>query len=329
MFLQLDANLFELVVRLRHNLFQFGEMYRRADAGHHVFALRVGQIVAIENLFARARVAREANARAGIVAGVAEHHLLHVDAGAKQPGDLLDAAIGGSLLGHPRTEYRADRSPQLLHGIFGKRLPCLFLVIGLIFLDEFFPAAGRNRSVFLHAELGLQCAQAMLQVFLGHAHHYRGIHLHEAAIRVIREPVILGDRRQAFDRLIVQAKIQNCFHHAGHGAGRAGTHADQQRVLGIAELFPGDFFELGYVVCNLLFHFVVELLAALIEVVARFCGNGETGGNGETDSGHLRQSCTLAAEQIAPLAVAFRFTCTKKIDPLFHGIPHLFFLAAM
>src|SRR5260370_27576276 len=101
-------------------------MYRRADAGNDVFTLRVSQIIAVENLFARARVAREANAGAGIIAGVAKHHLLHVDASAEQTGDLLHPAIGCRLLGHPRTENRANRSPQLLHWIFREWLPGLF-----------------------------------------------------------------------------------------------------------------------------------------------------------------------------------------------------------
>ena len=107
--LQLYANLFQLVVRLRHDLLQFGEMHRRADAGHHVFALRIDQEVAIEDLFARARVAREAHARSGIVARIAEHHLLHVDAGAEQSGDLLYAAIGESP-SRPSTNQTPRRS---------------------------------------------------------------------------------------------------------------------------------------------------------------------------------------------------------------------------
>ena len=48
-------------------------------------------------------------------------------------------------------------------------------------------------------------------------------------------------------------------------------------------------------------------------------------GTGQTDLRHLRETGTLPSEEIAPFAVPFRFTCTKEIDPLFHGTPHLVF----
>src|SRR5208337_306381 len=59
--------------------------------------------------------------------------------------------------------------------------------------------------------------------------------------------------------------------------------------------------------------------------IAGFRRDGETRGDGQADFRHLGQTCSLAAEQIAPFAVAFRFSCTKEIDPLFHGTPLLFF----
>ncbi len=77
------ANFFELLVNLGHPLSHFAQVHWRADTGHHVLALRVDQEIAIENLLAGRRIAREANSRAGIFAVVAEHHLNDVDGRAR------------------------------------------------------------------------------------------------------------------------------------------------------------------------------------------------------------------------------------------------------
>ena len=52
---------------------------RRANARHHVLALRVDQKLAIEALGPGGRIARERHARAGVIADIAEHHRHDVD----------------------------------------------------------------------------------------------------------------------------------------------------------------------------------------------------------------------------------------------------------
>ena len=117
----------ELLVELRHELFERGQMLalvvlgvlvdrrRRADAGHHVFALGVDQVFAVELVLAVAGVAGEGHAGGGVVAHVAEDHGLHVDRGAPLVGDLLDAAVLDGALAVPAHEHRADAAPELLH----------------------------------------------------------------------------------------------------------------------------------------------------------------------------------------------------------------------
>src|SRR6202051_3846722 len=140
---------FEVRVSLGHDLLQLGEAHRSADSGHNVFALRVGEVVAVEDLFAGTRIAGEADARTGIVAGVSEDHLHDVDGGAEEPGDFFDAAIGYGLLRHPGTEHGADCAPELLHRIVRKRFAGLFLEVLLVLGDKFLPAAGGGGGVFL------------------------------------------------------------------------------------------------------------------------------------------------------------------------------------
>ena len=49
-----------------------------ANARHNVFALRVDEVLALELLFARSRVARKGDARTGSVSEVPKHHGLNV-----------------------------------------------------------------------------------------------------------------------------------------------------------------------------------------------------------------------------------------------------------
>ena len=74
---------------VRHRVERLGD----PDAGDHVLALRVGQEVAVRRVLAARRVARERNARAGVLALVAEHHRLDVHRGPEVVGDALHPAV--------------------------------------------------------------------------------------------------------------------------------------------------------------------------------------------------------------------------------------------
>ena len=65
-----------------------------ADAGDDVLALRVDEEVAVGLVLAGGGVAGEADAGAGVVVAVAEHHRLHVDRGAEVVADALAHAVG-------------------------------------------------------------------------------------------------------------------------------------------------------------------------------------------------------------------------------------------
>ena len=83
----------QLRVRLRQQLAHALDRLGRADAGDDVLALRVLQELAVETALARRGVAREADAGAGAVALVAEHHLDDVDGGAEVVRDLVGPAV--------------------------------------------------------------------------------------------------------------------------------------------------------------------------------------------------------------------------------------------
>src|SRR5258708_7859938 len=107
-------------------------MHRRPYSGDHVFTLRVNQKVSVKDFFSGRGIAREAHSGTGVFSNIAKYHLDDIYGGAEQAGNLLDAAIGHSLLGHPGTEYGADGPPQLLLGILGEILACLVLKMRLV-----------------------------------------------------------------------------------------------------------------------------------------------------------------------------------------------------
>ena len=78
---------------------------------------------------------------------------------------------------------------------------------------------------------------------MGMSRHDAAEHLDEAAIRVVSEARIVAALGQAFDRFVVEAEVEDGIHHAGHGELRAGADADQQRIVGAAELLALQFLE--------------------------------------------------------------------------------------
>ena len=84
--LEPTGDVLELAVYVGHPLAHVADRQRRADAGHDVLALGIGQVLAEEHLLARVRVAREGHAGARVVTHVAEDHRHDVDRGAQVVG---------------------------------------------------------------------------------------------------------------------------------------------------------------------------------------------------------------------------------------------------
>ena len=74
---------------------------RRADAGDHVLALRVDQVLAVEHGLAGGRVARKRDAGGAVVPHVAEDHGLHGDRRAPLGRDAVQPAVGDGAGVHP------------------------------------------------------------------------------------------------------------------------------------------------------------------------------------------------------------------------------------
>ena len=140
-------------------------------------------------------------------------------------------------------------------------------------------------------------------------------HLDQAAIGVVREPRIVAALGQRFHALVVQAEIQNRIHHAGHGELRARAHADQQRILALAQFLSLQVFEL----LERRFHLAVDFLrhAVVPHVLATGLGlDREARRHRQPGIGHLGQAGAFAAEHVLHLAVAVGFAAAKGIHIL-------------
>ena len=199
------------------------DLLRRADPGDHVLALGIDQEIAVQFADPGRQVAGERHARGAAVAQVAEYHGLDRDRGAPLVRNAFDAAIRHGPRVVPGAEDRADRPPELVMGVVGKRNPLPLLNEALEDGDEFPQVVrgkldvGRDafgRLFFLDDPLERVALRLGLRF---EPEHDVAVHLHEPAIAVVREPRIAGLLDEPLDGLVVQPQVQDRVHHARHG----------------------------------------------------------------------------------------------------------------
>ena len=186
------------------------------------------------------RVAREADAGARTIAGVAEHHHLHVDGGADGIGDVVDAAVFLRARVVPRAEDRVARAAcSCIAGILREVLLGLVVHDLLVARDHLAQRRLVEVGVERRAAFVLHRLELVLERRLGNLEHDAAEHLDEPAVAVEGEPAVPGARLEAFDRRVVQAEIEDRVHHPGHREFRARPHRDEQRVVRRAERRAG------------------------------------------------------------------------------------------
>jgi len=299
------ADFHELLEGFGELLLHLGDGHGGTNAGHHVFALSVGQELAEQALAAGSGGAGERNAGAAVIAHVAEGHHLYVNSGAPGIGDVVVHAvdIGAGVV--PGAEHGLDGGEELFLGIVGEVLAQLVLVLSLELVGQLVQVFSGQLGIKGDALLFLHGVDQLFKVLLAHFHNDVREHLDEAAIAVPRPAGIVGFFSDDMHNLLVQAQVQDGIHHTGHGSAGTGAHGHQQRIFHIAELLAGDLLHLGDVLHDLGLDLVVDLAAVLIILGAGFGGDGEALRYGQTDVGHFSQVGALAAQQLTHLGVAF------------------------
>ena len=129
----------QLRVRLRQQLVHALDRLGSADTRDDVLALGVLEELAVEPALAGRRVTREANARPGTVALVAEDHLDDVDGGAEVVRDLVRAPVDLRAGRVPGVEDGAHRLLELGACVLRERTARLIGVGRLERLDQLAP----------------------------------------------------------------------------------------------------------------------------------------------------------------------------------------------
>mgnify|MGYP005779409487 CR=1 FL=1 len=299
------ADFLELLVHFGEDFRHLGDGHRRADAGDDVFALRVGEELAHEPLLARCGVTREGNARAAVVAHVAERHHLHVDRGTPAVRDVVIHTVDVRAGVVPRTEDSLDRLEELFLGIGREILAELLFIFCLELICKFFEVVRGELNVLRDALLFLHLVDELFEVLLADFHDDVGEHLDESSVAVVRPAGVARLLCERFDDFLVETEVEDGIHHAGHGSARARTDGDEERVLEIAELLAADLFHFLDVLHDLSLDPGVDLAPVFIILRACFRRNREALGNGQPDVRHLGEIRALAAKELSHLRVAF------------------------
>ena len=319
------ADILELFIHIGEYVCHLGDGHRGTDARDDVLALCVGEEFAHQALFAGGGVTRERDARAAVVAHVAERHHLDVDGRAPTVRDVVIHAVDVRTGVVPRTEDRFDRAEELFLRVGREVGADLLFIFGLELVGEFFEVVRRQFDVLCDALLFLHLVDELFKIFFADFHDDVGIHLDETAIAVPRPAGIAGFCRDGLDHFFVETEVEDGVHHAGHGSARARTDGDEQGVLFIAELLAADVLHLVDILHDLRLDGRIDLPAVLIVLRACFRGDREALRHGKTDVGHLCKVRALAAEEFAHLCIAFRekvaiFFCHKRFPPVSIGI---------
>ncbi len=299
----------------------------RADAGHDILALRVGQPLAVETVLAGGRVARERHAGGRRISHVAEHHRLHGDRRAPLVGDALDPAVGNGAPAVPGREDRPDRAPQLLLRVV-RELPAKHL------RDPRLEARHEILQIGL-GKIGVRGAAARLLDLVEHAvelladplplgrlhagrllHHHVGIHHDETTVGVIDEPRIVRQLDQAGNGARAEPDVEHGLHHAGHRLAGARADRDQQGPVRIAEAHLHLPLDTGQGRGRFVPQAVGVGVPPRVEVRADLGRDGEAGRHRHAKARHLGQVRPLAPEQILHRGVAIGAPAAKYVDQL-------------
>jgi len=297
---------------------------RRADTGHHVLALRIDEILAIESILARRGIAAEAYARCRGVAHVAKHHRHDVHGRSPLLRNAFHLAVQDGAVVHPTVKHGTYRTPQLLHRVVGEILAGLVLDGLLEECHETFQLVDGHLIVQSDAPLCLHLLDDGLEgvdIFLVdrlHAQHHVAIHLYEPTVTVVGKTLVAGLLDQSYHHLVVETEVQDGVHHARHGSPRTRPHTHQQRIFGVAKLQPHELLGMLHAVDHTITKQSYDLFLSFLEVLVTYVGgNGKARRHRNPDEIHLRKVCAFATQQVFHVGFSLGFSIAEEINSFF------------
>ena len=199
-------------------------------------------------------------------------------------------------------------------GSSGNAIPASFCDDGLERRDQADERVAIEIGVDRELALLEQVVQRLFEEIAGNVEDDLAEHLHEAAVRVVREALVAGLAREAADRLVVEAEVEDGVHHPRHRERCTGAHRHEQRVDGVAEPLAHLLLELRERGVDLVEQTLGERVVELHVRVARLGRDREPGRHRQAEDRHLGEVGALAAEQVLLLLRAF----FEAVDVLGH-----------
>ena len=291
----------------------FVDVERGANAGHDILALRVHQELAVESALARGRVPREGDASAGIVTHVAEHHRHDVHAGSQVVGDPVHLAVVDGLLERPGSPHGLDGSPELRRRIHREIGPGHAADERLVLGSQGSQRRLGELTIRFHATEQAFRGQEGLEARRGDVEHDVTVHLEEPAVRIPGKPSVPAQRRQTFDRRVVEAEVEDRLHHSRHGDRGTAADGNKQRIRRVPEALAGRFLELLQVLRDPLTERGRHTARCEVRH-AGTAGDREAWWDGHAEVRHLGQVGPLGAQHALHLARAVRASVTEEVD---------------
>ena len=163
-------------------------------------------------------------------------------------------------------------------------------------LDKVLEVVCIELGVELDALLGLLLVDGLLEEVAVDAHDDVGEHLDETTVGIVGEALVAGLLDEALDRDVVETKVEDRVHHAGHREGGTGADGDEKRILGVTELLAHALLEVLASGVDLVEDAVLPGVAGVGILDAGLAGDREARRHGKANLGHLGEVGALAAD---------------------------------
>ena len=212
-------------------------------------------------------------------------------------GDAFAAAVDAGALSVPGAEDGFDAHVHLGAGVLREVRAGLFLDDALEGVDEALQVLSGQLGVALHAAFGLEVVEGVGEEVAVDVEDGLAEHLDEAAVGVPREALVTANGCEAENGFVVEADVEDGFHHAGHGELCSASHGDEERVGGVAQVAAHFVFDASQGSGDLGGKRLGD--GRLLEVcAARLGGDREARGNRQAELRHLGEVRSLASEQV-------------------------------
>ena len=293
------ADVYKLVVNFGHNVFELVDRLRCSYTCNNVLALCVKKELTEEFLFTCSRVSCERNTGTRCIAHITECHHLNVNCSTPRIRNVVVTSVNVCTRVVPRTEYGFDSAHKLFLRIVREIFADFSFVFSFKLICKLFQIFSGKLNVLGYAFFLFHFVDELFKIFFADFHNNVGIHLNKSSVAVVSPSGIVRLFRHNFGNGFVKTEVKNGIHHTGHRRSCTASYRYEERIFGIAEFHSRDFFHFYDVLHNFSLDFIIDFLSVLVILCAGFRSNGKSLRNRHSESCHLCEVGTFAAQEIS------------------------------